>query len=160
MKYLKHTYAGVGYFFYFLLSICLFSASFYLVYQATRNLWKLALELPGPMNVPLFMESVIFATLSLAIFDLAKATVEEDLIRDTDYLKHSEIRRGLTRFLTAVTVAISIEVLMLIFKFSLDQPENLLYAALLMFGLALLITSLGIYSMLGVRAETKKDKME
>jgi len=146
--------------YYLFTSTALFLASFFLLYHALRNFWFMAVDLSRPLDLPLLMESVIMITLSVAIFDLAKATVEEELVRGTDYLKHSEIRRGLTRFLTAVTVAASIEVLMLIFKFSLDKPENLLYAALLMFGLALLISSLGLYSMLSVRAESKKDRME
>lgn len=146
--------------YYLFLSAALFLASIYLVYEALRNLWFIAKEISGPVNIPLLLESIILITLSIAIFDLGKATVEEELVRGTDYLKHSEVRRGLTRFLTAVTIAGSIEVLMLIFKFSLDKPENLEYAALLLIGLALLIIALGLYSLLSVKAETRKDKME
>lgn len=146
--------------YYLLITGSLFLASLYLLFSAFKNFWHLTVYLHYSMDIPLLMESVIMITLSVAIFDLAKATMEEEIIRGTDYLKHSEIRRGLTRFLTAVTVAAAIEVLMLIFKFSLDRPENLLYAALLMFGLALLISSLGLYSLLSVKAESRKDKME
>ena len=160
MRTMKNIFLRAEQVYYLFITTALFLASFYLLYSAVRNFWLLAGDIPRSLDIPLLMESVIMITLSVAIFDLAKATVEEELIRGTDYLKHSEIRRGLTRFLTAVTVAASIEVLMLIFKFSLDKPGNLLYAALLMFGLALLISSLGLYSMLSVRAESKKDKME
>jgi len=146
--------------YYLFLSATLFLASIYLVYQALRNLWLIAREISGPVNIPLLLESIILVTLSIAIFDLGKATVEEELVRGTDYLKHSEVRRGLTRFLTAVTIAASIEVLMLIFKFSLDEPENLKFAALLLIGLALLIIALGLYSLFSVKAETRKDRME
>lgn len=118
------------------------------------------MEISGSVNIPLLLESIILITLSIAIFDLGNAKVEEELIRGTDYLKHSEVRRRLTRFLIAVTIAASIEVLMLIFKFSLEEPENLKYAALFLIGLALLIVSLGLYSLLSVKAETRKDRME
>ncbi|MBN2720085.1 MAG: hypothetical protein JXR72_03165 [Proteobacteria bacterium] len=146
--------------YYLLLSAALFLASIYLVSEAFRNLWLIAREISGPVNIPLLLESIILVTLSIAVFDLGKAFMEEELVRGTDYLKHSDVRRGLTRFLTAVTIAASIEVLMLIFKFSLEGPENLKYAALLLVGIALLIGSLGLYSLLCVKAETRKDRME
>jgi hypothetical protein len=59
-----------------------------------------------------------------------------------------------------ITVAASIEILMLTSKFSLTRQENLLYAAWLLLGLSALVASIGVYIFLGIRAEKKKDTMQ
>lgn len=145
--------------FYVFFSLGLLLSSFFLTFHAFRNLLILFADISAEIDLAMIFQSVIFITLAMAIFDLAKTTFEEEIILEKDPMKYSEVRRTLTRFLAAVTIAASIEVLTLIFKFSLTQPQNLIYASMLLFGLAFLIASLGVYAFLGVRAERKKDTM-
>lgn len=146
--------------YYIFFSFGLLLASFFLTFHAFRNLWVLFADITAEIDLTTIFESVIFITLAMAIFDLAKTTFEEEIIFERDPMKYSEVRRTLTRFLAAVTIAASIEVLTLIFKFSLTRPGNLVYASLLLFGLAFLIASLGVYASLGARAEKKEDTMK
>ena len=146
--------------FYIFFSIALLFSSFLLSFHAYKNLWLLLTNIAAEIDLSMIFQSVIFITLAMAIFDLAKTTFEEEIILEKDPMKYSEVRRSLTRFLAAVTIAASIEVLTLIFKFSLTNPHNLVYASMLLFGLAFLIASLGVYASLGAKAEKKKDAMK
>lgn len=105
-------------------------------------------------------ESVILITLSIAIFDLAKTIFEEEVILYKDPRRHSEIRKTITRFLASIIIAVSIEALMLVFKFTISDPSKLLYALGLFFGIGFLIISLGIYVFLGSKAELSIKRFE
>lgn len=146
--------------YYAFLSIALILSSFFLTYYALKNLWNLFFNLTDTIDMTMTFRAVIMITLAMAIFDLAKTIFEEELILEKDPFKYSEVRRTLTRFLVAVIIAASMEILMLIFKFSFTVPQNLLYAALLLLGLSLLIVSLAVYGYLGVKTEQKKDAMK
>lgn len=105
-------------------------------------------------------ESVILITLSIAIFDLAKTIFEEEVILYKDPRRHSEIRKTITRFLASIIIAVSIEALMLVFKFTISDPSKLLYALGLFFGIGFLIISLGVYVFLGSKAEISIKRFE
>ncbi|MCX7738234.1 MAG: PDC sensor domain-containing protein [Hydrogenothermaceae bacterium] len=105
-------------------------------------------------------ESVILVTLSIAIFDLAKTIFEEEVLLYKDPRRHSEIRKTITRFLASIIIAVSIEALMLVFKFTISDPSKLLYALGLFFGIGFLIISLGVYVFLGSKAEISIKRFE
>lgn len=105
-------------------------------------------------------ESVILVTLSVAIFDLAKTIFEEEVLLYKDPRRHSEIRKTITRFLASIIIAVSIEALMLVFKFTISDPSKLLYALGLFFGIGFLIISLGAYVFLGSKAEISIKRFE
>lgn len=105
-------------------------------------------------------ESVILITLSTAIFDLAKTIFEEEVILYKDPRRHSEIRKTITRFLASIIIAVSIEALMLVFKFTISDPSNLMYALGLFLGIGFLIISLGVYVFLGSKAEISIKRFE
>ncbi|MEJ5173074.1 MAG: PDC sensor domain-containing protein [Hydrogenothermaceae bacterium] len=135
--------------------------SFFLVFIALK-LFILGIDniLPFTLNEQHIFETVILITLSLAIFDLAKTIFEEEVILFKDPRRHSEIRKTITRFLASIIIAVSIEALMLVFKFTISDPSKLLYALGLFFGIGFLIVSLGIYVLLGSKAEISIKKFE
>jgi hypothetical protein len=59
----------------------------------------------------------------------------------------------MVRFLGSIIIALSIESLMLVFKFALTDPSKLLYAVYLIGGVTALILGLSVY----IKA-TKEDK--
>ena len=63
---------------------------------------------------------VIYLTLALAIFDLGKTTLEEEMLLYKDTLRHSSTRRTITRFIAVIIIAVSIDALLVIFKFALS----------------------------------------
>lgn len=98
---------------------------------------------------------IIVITLALAIFDLAKTTLEEEVLMHKDIFRHSATRRTITRFLAAIIIAVSIEGLLLMFKSAMGSGERLMEAAFVMFSAAVLTIGLGLYVYLGARAEAQ-----
>ncbi|MEF3193777.1 MAG: hypothetical protein K6346_06160 [Halothiobacillaceae bacterium] len=91
----------------------------------------------------------------MAIFDLAKTTLEEEVLMHKDIFRHSSTRRTITRFLAAIIIAVSIEGLLLMFKSALGEADHLLEAAFVMLSAAILTVGLGLYVYLGAQAEAR-----
>lgn len=96
---------------------------------------------------------IIFLTLALAIFDLGRTTLEEEVLMHKDIFRHSSTRRTITRFIAAILIAVSIESLLLMFKSVLGSPEYLNNAVAMMAASVGLLIGLGIYVYLGAKAE-------
>ncbi|MFZ5594873.1 MAG: PDC sensor domain-containing protein [Pseudomonadota bacterium] len=96
---------------------------------------------------------IIFITLALAVFDLGKTTLEEEVLMHKDIFRHSSTRRTITRFIAAILIAVSIEALLLMFKSALGDGHELVPAVWMMLGAVGLLTGLGIYVFLGAKAE-------
>lgn len=96
---------------------------------------------------------VIFLTLALAIFDLGKTVLEEEVLAHKDIFRHSSTRRTITRFIAAILIAVSIEALLLMFKAVLGNGEHLIAAVYMMLTAVGLLIGLGIYVFLGAHAE-------
>jgi len=90
-------------------------------------------------------EATILLTLSLAIFDLAKTLVEEEILGRHKEHNISGPHKTMVRFLGSIIIALSIEALMLVFKFAITDPDKLVYAIFIMGGVSLLLISLAIY---------------
>jgi len=90
-------------------------------------------------------KATILLTLSLAIFDLVKAIFEEEVMCKEKKGATGEGLQTMIRFLGSIIIALSIEALMLVFKFALTDPAQLVYAVYLITGVALLLVSLSVY---------------
>jgi hypothetical protein len=97
--------------------------------------------------------AIIFLTLALAIFDLGKTILEEEVLMHKDIFRHSSTRRTITRFIAAILIAVSIEALLLMFKSALGDGAYMLEAVWMMFAAVGLLSGLGIYVNLGAKAE-------
>ncbi|WP_018952474.1 hypothetical protein [Thioalkalivibrio sulfidiphilus] len=97
---------------------------------------------------------IIFLTLALAVFDLGKTVLEEEVLLHKDIFRHSSTRRTITRFIAAILIAVSIEALLLMFKSALSDTDLMLEAVWMMFAAVGLLIGLGIYVYLGARAES------
>jgi hypothetical protein len=90
-------------------------------------------------------KSTILLTLSLAIVDLVKAIFEEEVLGKEKKDGEGDTHQTMVRFLGSIIIALSIEALMLVFKFALNDPSQLLYAVYLIFGVTALLTGLSYY---------------
>ncbi len=139
--------------FYTLFSIGLLAVSMALGLHALAALRQVWSNVGAPGNFAAPFQATILFTLALAVFDLAKTIFEEEVLLRKDIRRHSTTRRTLTRFIAAILIAVSIEGLMLVFKFALDAPQNLWLAVLLLVAAAFLLVALGLYVYLGGQAE-------
>jgi hypothetical protein len=96
---------------------------------------------------------IIFLTLALAIFDLGKTILEEEVLMHKDIFRHSSTRRTITRFIAAILIAVSIEALLLMFKAALGVDGDIMSAVAMMLTAVGLLVGLGIYVYLGAKAE-------
>ena len=90
-------------------------------------------------------KATILLTLSLAIFDLVKAIFEEEVLGKEKKEDARESHQTMIRFLGSIIIALSIEALMLVFKFALTDPSKLEYAVYLILGISFLLISLSLY---------------
>ncbi len=90
--------------------------------------------------------ATILLTLALAMFDLVKTLFEEEVLgRNMENHSNADPHKTMVRFLGSIIIALSIEALMLVFKFAMTEPEKLLTAMYLIGGVALLLISLAVY---------------
>jgi hypothetical protein len=140
---------------YTLIVLGLFAVALVLLYAAGVECSDVVRSLMDPQRtVEIPFGVVIYLTLALAIFDLGKTTLEEEVLLYKDILRHSSTRRTITRFIAVIIIAVSIEALLMIFKFALKgDGEHIIEAVWIIISVALLLVSLGIYVYLGSKAE-------
>lgn len=138
---------------YAIFSLGLLMVSLGLAIQAIHSLLQVFRHLEKIADTTPSFQATILLTLSLAIFDLSKTIFEEEVLLRKDVRRHSATRRTLTRFIASILIAISIEALMLVFKFAIQDPSHLNEAGWLVFSAVGLLVGLGIYVYLGARAE-------
>lgn len=96
------------------------------------------------LNVADMFESTIILTLALALFDLVKAIFDEEVLGKSAK-ENSGVSRTMVRFLSSIIIALAIEALMLVFKFAITSPEQIVYAVWLIGGVSLLLIALSVY---------------
>ncbi len=140
---------------YSIIVIGLFCVVATLLYSAFHELYLATNAAVGSEEAHLKPFSVIiFLTLALAIFDLGKTTLEEEVLMHKDIFRHSSTRRTITRFVAAILIAVSIESLLLMFKAALGQGDQLIPAVWMMLAAVGLLIGLGLYVYLGAKAES------
>ncbi len=97
------------------------------------------------LAIPEMFKATILLTLSLAIFDLAKTLIEEEVLGQNKEHNATGTHKTMVKFLGSIIIALSIEALMLVFKFAITDPNKLLYAIFIIGGVSLLLISLAIY---------------
>lgn len=97
------------------------------------------------LSIDAMFKATILLTLSLAIFDLAKTLIEEEVLGRHKEVNISGPHKTMVKFLGSIIIALSIEALMLVFKFAITDPDKLMDAIYIIVGVALLVISLAVY---------------
>ena len=111
------------------------------------SLWDFSLYLFSKHDLVLEMifKPIIALTLSIAIFDLAKTILEQEVFFKS-YSKNSKVEtKILTKFLTTIIIALSIEALIVVFKIAINDYVQMINAFYLIAGIALILVSLTIF---------------
>lgn len=96
---------------------------------------------------------IIALTMGLAIFDLAKTLMEREVFFKA-YSDKKDDSKLLSKFLTAIIIALSIEALMVVFKIAISDTSQMVNALYLIIGVALIIISLSLYHFLVVKGKS------
>ena len=110
-------------------------------------------DAPIRTRVDVTLETLALVTVALAALELGQTVVEEEIQRDAHMSAPTRVRRFLSRFMVVLVVALSIEALVLAFRFSHDAPENLPHAAVVGLAAAALLVAWGVFIRLNRSAE-------
>ncbi|MBQ4798238.1 general glycosylation pathway protein [Pseudoalteromonas sp. MMG006] len=133
---------------------CLFGLVLFLLNIVFSDIYALLTHVDTSSDPLEPFSIIIYITLALAVFDLGKTILEEEILMHKDIFRHSSTRRTITRFISTVLIAISIEALLTMFKAALGQAEYLMPAIAMMLAVVGLLIALAIYVYLGAKAET------
>lgn len=98
----------------------------------------------GDETLHYVFKSIIGITLAIAIYDLAKTILEQEVFYRSLTLEEGSEYKTLTKFLTSIIIALSIESLMVVFKVAIDDIRNMNYAFYLISGVGILILSMAV----------------
>jgi hypothetical protein len=101
------------------------------------------------------LESIGYVVIAMAVFDVAKYFVEEEVIRGREMRLASEARRSLTKFVSAITIAVFIEALVMVFREGNKDIAMVLYPAVILLLGILTILGLGLYQRLSADVEAE-----
>ncbi|QKJ24387.1 hypothetical protein [Poseidonibacter lekithochrous] len=106
------------------------------------------------ISLEMIFKPIIALTLSIAIFDLAKTILEQEVFFKS-YSKNSKVEtKILTKFLSTIIIALSIEALIVVFKIAINDYEKMINAFYLIAGIALILVSLTVF----IHFSSKKTK--
>ncbi len=128
---------------YTLFSGALFFVAFLLFFHGMMSILTFGISFEK-LEIKQMFEATILITLSLAIFDLVKTIFEEEVLGH-HLGKNKDIHRTMIRFLGSIVIALSIEALMLVFKFAIMSPDKIKYAVMLIGAISVLMVGLAYY---------------
>jgi len=106
------------------------------------------------------LESIGYVVIAMAVFDVARYFVEEEVIRGREMRLASEARRSLTKFISAISIAVFIEGLVLVFRQSGEDVGLLLYPAVILFTGVAIIIGLGVFQRLSADVEAQVESRD
>lgn len=98
-----------------------------------------------------------YVVIAVAVFDVAKYFIEEEVFRGREMRIASEARRSLTKFISTISIAIFIEGLVTVVRASKQDVDKMFYPTLLLLTAILIVIGLGLYQRLSVAVE-QQDK--
>lgn len=97
------------------------------------------------LSIESIFKPVIALTLGIAIFDLSKTILEQEVLFKS-YSKSSQSEyKVLTKFSVTIMIALLIESLMVVFKIAMNDYSQMIHAVYLIGVIAVLLVSLGIF---------------
>ena len=141
-------------------SIHLFAALLLIIMSLLIMAWAVyeviaSIPLKGEF-IPRMLQSVGAIVISAAIIDVAQYMIEEEVFMNKELRDPREARRTLTKIIVIITIAVSIEGLVYIFKAGTEDMSLLIYPAFLLFVSAILIVALGVYQKLSATIEREE----
>ncbi|CAN2535967.1 hypothetical+protein [Methylocapsa aurea] len=106
------------------------------------------------------LTAIGYVVIAIAVFDVAKYFVEEEVIRRPGTLTASEARRSLSKFISTIVIAVFIEGLVIVFQVSKQDVAQMLYPTALLVTAVLIVLGLGVYQRLNVEVERQSDRKE
>lgn len=117
------------------------------VWQAAAAFWT-----GDPVGAAL--SSISLLVIGFAVVETAKFIAEEEIMRKRELRSSTESRRSITKFITIVVIAASLEALVMVFQSTRDGIQFAIYPASLFIASMFALIALGIYQWLSSRIGT------
>jgi len=115
----------------------------------------------GDEFMPVILKSINTGIIALAVFELALVINQEYRQDKAEHSVITSLRRTLPRFIGTVCVALSLEGLIMVIKYSqLDMAGNLYYPVAIIISTAILLSALGLFLKLLPEPTEKKSKVK
>jgi len=106
------------------------------------------------------LDTVGLIIIGFAVMETAKFVAEEEIIRKRELRSAHESRRLLTKFITIIVIAASLEALVMVFRASHGEVSEALYPSLLLIASTFALVGLGLYQWLSSRIDTEGEVSE
>jgi hypothetical protein len=128
-----------------------------LIVYAGMQLWEVFGAPESDIGSSL-LDAVGYTVIAIAVFEVAKYILEEEVLDPTEMRHTGEARRSMTKFISTIAIAVFLEALVTVFEASKQREmEQMLYPTLLLFGGIALVVGLGVYQRLSVSAERESE---
>jgi hypothetical protein len=115
----------------------------------------------GDEFMPVILKSINTGIIALAVFELALVINQEYRLDKAEHNVITSLRRTLPRFIGTVCVALSLEGLIMVIKYSqLDMAGNLYYPVAIIISTAILLAALGLFLKLLPEPPEKKSEVK
>jgi len=140
----------------FVISLLFLAGAIALIGLAASHMWQgiqLFDELPVTQRLNAVLESIAMLAVAVAALELGQTLLEEEVQRGTQMSTPTRVRRFLSRFMVVLIVALSIETVVLTFRFAQESPQYLPYAASIGIAAATMLAAWGLFIWLNRSAE-------
>lgn len=118
------------------------------IWRGVKVIWTPEYEIGSTL-----LDSIGYTVIALAVFEVAKYIFEEEVVDPREMRHVAEARRGITKFISTIAIAVFLEALVLVFSTGKDAVEQMLYPTLLLFAGISMIVGLGFYQRMSTAAE-------
>ena len=106
------------------------------------------------------LTAIGYVVIALAVFDVAKYFVEEEVLCNRSLVTTSDVRRSLTKVISTIAIAVFIEGLVIVFQVSKHDVDKMPYPTALLATAILIVLGLGAYQRLNVEVERQVDRKD
>lgn len=140
---------------YLLASIVLSLFSVFMVCFAIYKIYEAFIY--GALSSETILESVSLIIVSIAIFDVGKYLIEEEVIREKELRSPAEARKTLTKFMVIIIIAVSLESLVYVFMAGKEDISLIIYPSALLLSITAVIIAVAFFQRMSIRTE-REDK--
>lgn len=140
---------------YIIVSIVLTTIALTLIAYAVWKAWIAVSD--GNNAVASLLDSIGLIVISLAVLDVSKYLMEEEVLRDQELRSAVEARQTLTKFMVIICIAVSLEAVVYIARAG-ENIQNLLYPAILLLSAVAAMVGLGAYQKMSGAIEIKDQR--
>lgn len=141
----------VSRFLYIVVTLALMALAFGFVAYAGWSVYRGATGQEALLGA--MLHAVGLVIIALAVSDVGKFLLEEELDSERQLETTGEVRRTLTKFIAIIIIAASLEALVFLFEAGRERIDLLLYPSLLLIAVAVLVAVLGLYQRLASAVE-------